>query len=54
MRLTLFMSVLGFLLLVGGVTLIYWKAGLVVAGVGLLLVGLFTEVTDATDRPAPY
>ena len=49
MRLTIVATVLGFLMLVAGVTLIYWKAGVVVAGIGLIAAGLFTEVTDETD-----
>jgi len=43
-------SVLGAVVLVGGVALIEWRAGLIIAGLLLLLAGLLTEVTDATDR----
>lgn len=48
MKLRVAAATIGVLLLVAGISLIYWKAGLIAGGIALIAVGLFTEVTDAT------
>ena len=40
-RLALAITILGFALLTGGVAVVYWPAGVILAGVLLLAAGLF-------------
>ena len=46
MKLRTYAAVLGVLLVVGGTAWIFWPAGVIVAGMFLIGVSLFTEVPE--------